>query len=135
MFPTQVTEFLAAAPFLPHGKGALILIFGGLAALPFALAWSRVTPGVQRWTVGIEQRAIQQGLGPCQIDDANLHNCVVTLTACPCRARVGRATGCLRELEVLRLAVRPRAPRARVVEVSHDRARRGVCTFLIFRGA
>jgi hypothetical protein len=131
----QLTDLLAAAPFLPHGKGALILILGGLAALPLGLLWSRASTGQQRWTVGLEQRAHQQGLGPLQILEANLHTCVVTLVACPsCRAKGSHAALCSRELEGLRLAVRPRAPQARVVEVGHDLAHRGSCSFLITRG-
>lgn len=33
-----------ARPFLPHGKGALILILGGMVVLCFSLLWSFLTP-------------------------------------------------------------------------------------------
>lgn len=37
-------DVLGAVPFLPRGKGALILILGGLAALVLSLLWSVVAP-------------------------------------------------------------------------------------------
>src|SRR5437899_188833 len=34
----------AALPYLPRGKGALILILGGMVVLTFALFWSFIVP-------------------------------------------------------------------------------------------
>lgn len=127
------TDLLVAAPFLPRGKGALILILGGLALLPAALLLSRSNSGVKRWTIGIEQRAVQHGLGPCQILQANLQTCLVAVRSCRSCGGVGGQGPCKREEQALLLAVRPRAPAARVREVACN-PRRGSCTFLVFRG-
>lgn len=39
-----IWQMPAAMPFLPRGKGALILIQGGLVVLGFSLLWSLLTP-------------------------------------------------------------------------------------------
>lgn len=43
-----VFDAVAALPFLPRGKGALILILGGMAALALALLWSFLGPRPHR---------------------------------------------------------------------------------------
>lgn len=138
MFPIHVAELaggLAVLPFLPSGKGALILILGGLAVLPASLLWSRVSSGTQRWIAGLEQSAIRLGLGPCRVVSANVKSCVVLLTACPtCRGQGRHAHPCSREQRALLQAVAPRAPGARVVEVSCNPRGRGACTFVVHRG-
>lgn len=130
----MLVNFLAAAPFLPRGKGALILMLGGLALLPAALLLSRSKSGTQRWTIGIEQRALQQGLGACQILQSDLRTCLVAVRSCrSCGGQGGRGP-CKREEQALLAAVRPRAPGARIREVSCNPLR-GSCTFLVFRGS
>lgn len=129
---------VAALPFLPHGKGAVILILGGLAILPAALLWSRAAAGTQRWTLGIEPGAQRAGLGACQVLTADLRSCVVVLRACPaCRPGASRhaAKACTQEQAALAATVRPRAPGARVTEVVCNRSGRGSCVFVIHRGA
>ncbi len=39
-----LSAVFAALPFLPRGKGALILMLGGMLVLTFSLLWSFVTP-------------------------------------------------------------------------------------------
>lgn len=41
-FDLVLAGVFGAIPFLPRGKGALILIFGGMAVLTFSLLWSSV---------------------------------------------------------------------------------------------
>lgn len=128
-----VANLLAALPFLPPGKGALILILGGLAVLPVSLLLSRTASGTQRWIAGIEQGSHGLGLGPCRIVSADVHRCVVLITACrSCRS--GAHSGCQDERQILERAVKPRAPDARVVEVACNPSGQGACTFVIHRG-
>lgn len=135
MLLTRLADGVAALPFLPAGKGALILILGGLALLPASLLWSRTSPGQQRWTAGIEQGAASLGLGPCRVVSASVHRCIVLLPACPsCRAQGPHAWPCTREQGVLLAAVQARAPGARVVEVSCNPSGRGSCAFVVYRG-
>lgn len=122
-------------PFLPSGKGALILILGGLAVLPASLLWSRASSGTQRWIAGIEQGAFRLGLGPCRVVSASVSSCVILLTSCPsCRGQGRHAAPCSREQQRLLQAVTPRAPGARVIEVSCNPRGRGACTFVVHRG-
>ncbi|MEA3137757.1 MAG: hypothetical protein QOJ26_1071 [Thermoplasmata archaeon] len=135
----QLADVLAALPFLPRGKGSLILILGGLAILPAALLLSRASSGTQRWVAGLEQTAVGLGLGPCRVLAADLHKCVVLLTACPTCTGSGRGRGshggpCVREQQALQLAIGPRAPGSRVVEIACNKAGRGACSFVIHRG-
>ncbi|MFA5945098.1 MAG: hypothetical protein WC876_11610 [Candidatus Thermoplasmatota archaeon] len=131
----QMADQLAAVPFLPHGKGALILILGGLAVLPASLLWSRASSGTQRWVAGIVPGAIRLGLGPCRVVSADVHSCVVVLSSCPsCRSRAKPVGNCAREQQGLQTTVAPRAPDARVVELSCNPSGRGACTFVIHRG-
>jgi hypothetical protein len=135
MLPSVLAAGLAALPFLPHGQGALILILGGLAVLPFSLLLSRASSGTQRWVAGLEQGAVRLGLGPCRVLSANVHSCIVSLTACPTCCATGRhASPCSREARALQAVVGPRAPGARVFEVSCNRSGRGSCTFVVHRG-
>lgn len=39
-----LSAVFAALPFLPRGKGALILMLGGMLVLTFSLLWSFITP-------------------------------------------------------------------------------------------
>lgn len=131
----RVADGVAALPFLPAGKGALILILGGLAFLPASLLWSRTSAGTQRWIAGIEQGAAGLGLGPCRVVSATVHRCIVVLSACPsCRTQGPHASPCSREQRHLLAAVQPRAPAARVVEVSCNPSGRGACAFVVYRG-
>lgn len=129
-----VPDLLAALPFLPAGRGALILIFGGLAVLPVSLLLSRASALAHRWVAGLEQGVEEGGLGPCRIVVADARSCVVRLTSCmTCRERPGAGGGrCDREARGLRLAASRRAPRAKVVEIACS-PRLG-CTFVIHRG-
>lgn len=130
-----LADALAALPFLPHGKGALILILGGLAVLPASLLWSRASAGTQRWVAGLEKGAIRLGVGPCKVVSADVRSCVVLLPACPsCRGLARKGAPCVREQRVLEAAVAPRAPGASVVEVSCNTGGRGACTFVVHRG-
>ena len=138
MLPTHVADLaggLAALPFLPSGKGALILILGGLAVLPASLLWSRASSGTQRWVAGLEQAGLRLGLGPCRVVSASVSSCVVLLSACPtCQGRGHDPGPCSREQLRLLEAVAQRAPGARVVEVSCNPRGRGSCTFVVHRG-
>ena len=129
---------LAALPFLPRGKGALILILGGLVVLPFSLLWSRISsknPRFVEWVAGIEDGAARLGLGPCTIVAADMARCVVSLAACPtCRQNRRHAGPCERERRGLELAAKMLAPRATVVEVACNPSGQGACTFEIQRG-
>lgn len=130
-----LVDGLAALPFLPAGKGALILILGGLALLPVSLLWSRTSAGAQRWIAGIEQGAAARGLGPCRIVSSDVQSCVILLSACPsCRTQGPHRHPCLQEQRSLLAAVQPRAPGARVVEVSCNPSGRGACSFVVYRG-
>ena len=132
---THLADGAAVLPFLPSGKGALILILGGLAVLPASLLWSRASSGTQRWIAGLEQSAVRLGLGPCRVVSANVTSCVVLLTACPtCRTQGRHAHPCSREQQGLLQAVAGRAPAARVIEVSCNPRGRGSCTFVVHRG-
>ncbi|MHB1262001.1 MAG: hypothetical protein ACYC2H_09835 [Thermoplasmatota archaeon] len=134
MYPLWA-DALAAVPFLPQGKGALILILGGLAVLPASLLWSRASTGTQRWVTGIEQGASRLGLGPCKVVSADLRSCIVLLTACPsCRGHTRKGAPCTREQHALEAAVASRAPGASAVEVSCNTGGRGSCTFVVHRG-
>ena len=135
MLLNRLADGLAALPFLPSGKGALILILGGLAVLPASLLWSRASSGAHRWIVGLEQGAAGLGLGPCRVVSANVHSCIVRLSACPtCKGQGPHAWPCLREQRGLQAAAQARAPGARVVEVSCNPSGRGSCTFVVHRG-
>lgn len=134
MMLMQLANFLASLPFLPNGKGALILIFGGLAVLPASLLWSTVSSRGQ-WATGIEPGAARLGLGRCRVSSADGASCVVLLTACAgCKGRPQRARSCDREANALLDLVLARAPNAKVVEVSCGRPHPGACTFVIQRG-
>lgn len=135
MLLNRMADGVAALPFLPAGKGALILILGGLALLPASLLWSRTSSGTQRWIAGIEQGAAGLGLGPCRVVSADVNRCIVLLSACPsCRGQRSHAAPCSREQRGLLAAVQARAPRARVVEVSCNPSGRGTCAFVVYRG-
>lgn len=123
---------LAALLFLPSGRGALILVFGGLAMLPLSLLGSRLS-GVVPWTAGMERQALRLGLGPCRILVRDRTHCIVTLAACrTCREEGGGP--CDRERRALQLAIHARAPQAVVTELSCKDGRVGPCTFEIQRG-
>ncbi len=121
---------LAALPFLPSGRGAVILILGGLAMLPLSLLGSRLA--TRRWFTGVERDAGRLDLGPCKILRREGDRCMVVLADCrTCREKGGGP--CERERRGLQLAMHARAPQAQVVEVACD-ARRGACVFEIRRG-
>lgn len=136
LFPQTVghaIDLLAALPFLPAGRGALILIFGGLAVLPVSLLLSRASALALRWVAGLEQGVQERGLGPCRIVVADARSCVVRLAGCmTCRTRPGQGGPCESEARGLRLAASRRAPGAKVVEIACN-PRLG-CTFVIHRG-
>ena len=135
MMITYMLAALAALPFLPHGKGALILILGGLLLLPASLLWLMAMSGPQRWIAGVELGAVRLGMGPCRIVSANARSCVVVVKACPtCRENRRHKGPCVRERLGLQIAVGARAPAAKVVEISCNRLGRGACTFMIHRG-
>ncbi len=125
-------DLLAGLPFLPAGRGALILIFGGLAVLPVSLLLSRASALALRWVAGLAQEAAERGLGPCRIVVADARSCVVRLSECKTCRRPGQGGPCRREASGLRLAASRRAPGAKVVEIACN-PRLG-CTFVIHRG-
>ena len=102
----QVAVLLAALPFLPSGKGAIILILGGLAMLPLSLLGSRVT--LRPWFSGVERNAARLGLGPCRLLTRNSDRCLVALAACP-TCKVDGHGPCDRERRALQLAMHGRA--------------------------
>ena len=120
----------AMLPFLPSGRGALILMFGGLAMLPLSLLGSRIAAP---WTSRVARDAARLGLGPCRVLARDRQRCLVALAACPTCIERGRGP-CERERRALQLAIHNRAPQALVVEVSCNGARQGTCTFEIRRG-
>lgn len=128
--PTQL--LLAALPFLPAGRGALILILGGLAMLPISLLGSRLSSSLP-WAARVEREALRLGLGPCRVVARDRGRCLVSLARCPTCLEDGGGP-CERERRALELAIHSRAPRARVTEVSCTGSRRGPCTFEILRG-
>lgn len=123
---------MAAVPFLPTGRGALILIFGGLAMLPLSLLGGRLG-AVRAWSTGLERNAARLGLGPCRVMARDAARCVVLVAACPTCRDQGRGP-CERERRALQLALHARAPDAQVVEVSCNAPRFKACVFEIRRG-
>lgn len=55
-FATMFFAVLGALPFLPRGKGAAILILGGMALLAFSLCWSMLVLRSARSTLRIQAR-------------------------------------------------------------------------------
>ncbi len=135
MQPIELASHLAAAvPFLPAGKGATILILGGLAVLPLSLFMSRLATGT-RWIGGIEKRATRLGLGPCRIVTVDDQHCIVSLAACgTCAHRTAGTGPCERERSGLELTAQRRAPEASVTELRCSTAGQRGCTFEIYRG-
>lgn len=123
---------LAAVPFLPSGRGALILIFGGLAMLPLSLMLSRVASWAP-WAGRVAKDAARLGLGPCRVLSRDSSRCIVALGSCRTCTEDGGGP-CDRERRALQLAIHARAPQASVVELSCNGARHGACTFEIRRG-
>lgn len=135
VLPAAAALGAAVLPFLPSGRGALILILGGVAMLPLSLLWSRLAS--PPWTGGVERDAPRLGLGPCRVLARTRERCVVAVAACPTCSQAGHGP-CERERRALQLAIHARAPRARVVEVSCNGSRpgapKGTCIFEIHRG-
>jgi hypothetical protein len=130
----RLADQLGALPFLPAGKGSLILILGGLAVLPISLMWSRMASGTQ-WCSGLEHAALRLGLGPAHTRSADERRCFVVLTACPTCQTMGMGSGrCERERRSLQLAIVADAPEATVVEVACNPSGHGDCTFEVRRG-
>lgn len=132
VLPQVAVASLAAVPFLPSGRGALILIFGGLAMMPLSLLWSRVSSWAP-WAGRVTKDAARLGLGPCRVLSRDRRRCVVALAACRTCQEDGGGP-CERERRALQLAIHTRAPQAFVVEVACNGARHGACTFEIRRG-
>lgn len=126
---------LAALPFLPSGRGALILILGGLAMLPVSLFGSRMAAALP-WAARVEREALRLGLGPCRVVSRDRDRCLVSISRC--RTCLEQGPGpCDRERRALELAIHARAPQARVTEVSCKAGQagsHGPCTFEIRRG-
>ena len=139
---------LAGIPFLPAGKGALILILGGLAVLPFSLLWSRarappapvlVGPRDAQWATGLQDVMTKAGVGPCRVLAVDAQRCIVSLASCgTChRARLiqRRPHGCEAERRALQKGARPLVPAAVVREIACDPLGQGACTFEVRRGS
>lgn len=144
---------LAALPFLPAGKGGLILILGGLSVLATALFWSmmqgdrRVGPGavdrVRRpdsWTDGdwatlLQGRAKRADLGAIRLLAHGSRGCRILVQDCAsCRTGWVPRRGCVEVRRWLESVVRVFARRARVVEVSCNAGGHHACAFEIDLG-
>jgi hypothetical protein len=149
-FPLTAEAFvLQVLPFLPPGRGALILILGGLLVLPVSLLMSRVgsrsgqavaplafipvaaPPAARPWAgTGIE-RAIRQAVGGTQLLSAAPGHYVVQLNRCDSCIR--RVPGCGHERDAIERAVAPYLAAARVSErLCAQERRRAACTFDIW---
>lgn len=147
--------WLAAPPFLPPGRGGLILIMGGLAMLAVALfslsvsprsypgfvhtpravfatamsASSRTSasqPAVQ-WPQYVQNAAVSEGLGQPLVLAVQGTRC--TLLIEHCRSCRRRKRHCTRERRALQRAARRLSRHAEVREVSCNIDRRHACAF------
>ena len=148
-------RMLAALPFLPAGKGGLILILGGLSVLATALFWAifrddrRSGPGAvgrardpDAWTDGdwvgmLQGRARQAGVGNVRLLAHGSRGCRILVEGCASCRRGRRGPGrrrCVGVRRWLEAVVRTFARRARVLEVSCNAGGRGACAFEIDLG-
>ena len=165
--PWAAIPGLAAAGLrsLPPGKGALILILGGLVVLGLVLLFVRFGSAsaheaprghprsearsfvatlqgpkafraVPHWVSGLDGELDRRHLGHGRLLLADAGRCVIQLEGCAsCRTAGSRMHACERERSAIEALVRAGAPGARVSEIACDVAGQGRCTFEIFRGS